>query len=345
MTGVLLMALRIALWGLLVLVALLAAGAWHEGRTRSVARQRMQPPGRMVDIGGGRRLHVLCKGNAPGPTVVLEMGAAEPAPFFWDIQNEVARFARVCVYDRTGFGWSSAVRAPVTIENRVADLRAMLQAAQIPGPCVLVGHSYGGILIRLLARDHPELAAGFVFVDAPAENSVFAQSYQKSLRSSMLPMFKAMGMASRLGVMRGLSAMSSRFDMLPDTMGAEARQAMAAIGMQDMYATGAMEFGSILDAPEHLRTQGFGGSLGNRPVIVLTHGIKFPPPYDVLEVGWDEGQARLAALSTNSQLIVAERSMHMLQFDDGQLVVDSIRRVFEAARDQRSLASLHHPAH
>ena len=106
-----------------------------------------------------------------------------------------------------------------------------------------------------------------------------------------------------------------------------------------MYATGAMEFASILNASEALRREGFGGPLGNRPVIVLTHGIKFPPPYDVLEVGWDEGQARLAALSSNSQLMVAEHSMHMLQFDDAKLVVDSIRRVFEAARDGQVLTA------
>jgi pimeloyl-ACP methyl ester carboxylesterase len=324
---------RIALFIGIGIAALLAAGAVYEAWARRVAAGRTPPPGQMADIGEGRRLHIFCEGDAPGPTVVLEMGAAEASPFFWAIQHDVSQFARVCSYDRAGLGWSPPVRGAQTMEERAADLHAMLQAAGIPGPYVLAGHSYGGPLIRLFARDHPHLAAGFVFIDAPDEASLFGEPYQRFLRSSMIPMVRVMGLARRFGVLRALAAISPNLSFMPPNMAADARRAMAATEGPGLYRTAAMEFESILTAPDRLRTGGLGGPLGDAPVIVLTHGIKFPPPYDVLEMGWEEGQARLAALSTNSELVVATQSSHLLQYDEPDLVIDAIRRVWLAARD------------
>ena len=70
----------------------------------------------------------------------------------------------------------------------------------------------------------------------------------------------------------------------------------------------------------------------------MTHGIKFPPPWDVLEQGWDEGQQNLVKLSDNSEFVVAEKSNHMIQADEPELVIAAIRRVWEAARDGKRLS-------
>ncbi len=87
-----------------------------------------------------------------------------------------------------------------------------------------------------------------------------------------------------------------------------------------------------------LRSSGGFGSLGDRPLSVITHGVPFQGPAAVLEEGWAEGQRKLAALSMNSELIVAAKSNHMINNDEPQVVIDAIRRVHAAARDRTRLA-------
>ncbi|HEV7693309.1 MAG TPA: alpha/beta hydrolase [Hyphomonadaceae bacterium] len=313
-----------------VIAAFMVLGAVLEWLARAMSRNK--PPGRMVDI-GGRKLHLLVKGDAPGPTVILEMGAMEPSIYWWHIQNAVAGFARVATYDRAGFGWSPRT-TPQSMEDRAADLAKLLTAANVPGPYVLVGHSFGGPLIRLFARDNVEKAAGLVFIDTPDETAMFRESYLSYVRKSMRPMLGLMKVLSRIGVLR-------LFGFLNHAKGlsTEARRALDATRRPDLFDRAREEFDSILNAPQALRVaHGQSGHLGSRPVSVVTHGIKFPAPWDVLEQGWDEGQQNLVKLSDNSEFVVAEKSNHMIQADEPDLVIAAIRRVWEAARDGKRLS-------
>ena len=262
------------------------------------------------------------------------MGAAESSPYWWAVQDEIARFARVCSYDRAGIGWSDRASAPITLEARAADLHAVLKASGAPGPYILAGHSLGGPLTRIYARDHLEEVAGFVFIDTPDEAGMFRAGYLDFVRKTMKPMLGGMVIARRLGVMRAVTTVSGKDPFEPSNASADVRHALAAVRTAAVLETAIAEVDAILSAPENLRREhGFCGPVGDRPVAVVTHGQKFPPPYDVLEVGWDEGQKRLAALSTNSEIIVAEKANHMIQDDQPEVVVDAIRRVWLAARD------------
>ena len=139
----------------------------------------------LVDIGGGRQMYMECSGTG-SPTVVLESGlrgaadvwsmssAGEGAP---TVFPEVANFTRVCAYDRPGTvvggespSRSDPVSQPTTAQDAAADLHALLSAAEEPGPYVLVGHSFGGPIIRLYASAHPADVAGLVLVDALSED-------------------------------------------------------------------------------------------------------------------------------------------------------------------------------
>lgn len=135
----------------------------------------------LVDIGGGRKMYLECRGTG-SPTVVLVAGlkgsaedwniAGKPAP---TVFAEVAKFTRVCAYDRPGTpvgekpSRSDPVRQPTTAEDAVADLHALLSAANEAGPYVLVGHSYGGLIVRLYASIYPQDVSGLVLVDVLSE--------------------------------------------------------------------------------------------------------------------------------------------------------------------------------
>jgi pimeloyl-ACP methyl ester carboxylesterase len=85
------------------------------------------------------------------------------------------------------------------------------------------------------------------------------------------------------------------------------------------------------------------GSLGDLPIVVLSHGQPFPGPFAVLETNWAEGQRRLAAASSNSQLIVSAKSNHMIHEDDPELIVESVRNMLQAIRAEIALAKTHYP--
>jgi pimeloyl-ACP methyl ester carboxylesterase len=121
-------------------------------------------PGDRVDI-GGRALFLSCTGTG-APTVVLEAGGGNTVATWAGVQPEIARFTRVCSYDRAGLGQSDPAPAGVrTVQDSVNDLHALLDAAGFPGPYVLAGHSFGGLIVRLYASQYPDEVAGLVLVD------------------------------------------------------------------------------------------------------------------------------------------------------------------------------------
>jgi pimeloyl-ACP methyl ester carboxylesterase len=133
--------------------------------------QRPAAPGQLVDIGGGKRLHVLCKGSGDGPTVVVEAGLSQytATSTYGKAQDAIASFARVCIYDRFGLGWSDAIPDGRTHRGMVEDLHKLVAAAGIQAPYVLVGHSMGGLLVRQYAQTYRSDVAGVILADATSE--------------------------------------------------------------------------------------------------------------------------------------------------------------------------------
>lgn len=291
-------------------------------------------PGRLVDI-GGRRLHMMRFGDAPGPAVVIEQGAGSAGAWWLNIAQSVSRFARVVLYDRAGYGWSDPVRGPRRMEDRAEDLARLLEAAEEAGPCVLVGHSYGGPLITLLAAAHPERIAGLVYADAPDIGHVLGPQYANVLRRIHLPVTRTMALASRLALFTLAPALLRR--MLPPNLPREARDMLVASRRTSDYDASADDILSLLRPTAASRIVQAPGMFGDTPLAVISHTERFPPPFDALEHGFDESQARLLALSSDSVQVMADGAGHMVQLDAPDLVAETIARVHAAARDGLSL--------
>lgn len=294
------------------------------------------PASRLVDI-GSHGLHLTTLGDAPGPTVVIEQGAGCASAFWMHLAQPIAAFARVVLYDRAGYGRSDSVKGPRSMQDRVDDLACLLDAAEITGPVVLVGHSFGGPLITLFAKSHPGRVAGFVYADAPDLEHIFGPQYQVLTRRLHLPMMRAMIWVSRLGLLSLFPKV--RRALLPKNAPPEVAELLAAGQRTSAYVAGADDIRSLHTAPEAVRAAQSPGMFGDRPLAVISHTERFPAPYDALEDGFDESQARLLALSTDSIHAIAEGAGHLVQFDAPDLVVEVIRRVHAAARDGVSVST------
>jgi pimeloyl-ACP methyl ester carboxylesterase len=316
-------------WGVECGLALLVAGQVAQALASTWDARRNPAPGQLVDI-GGRRLHVLCKGPPVGPTVVIEQGAGSPSILWWPLVERIAGFARVCAYDRAGYQWSDPAPRRRSLQDRVDDLHQALAGAAVPGPFVMVAHSFGGPLVRLYAATYPDEVAGMVLVDTPEESVIFRPAYQ-AYCNRISTVARVVELAAWFGIVRlGLIL----WRRVPDGFTPASFFSLKAfLARPGFYRAMADDPAALARVQADMRRPGgFGASLGDRPLVVLRHGLKFPGPAASLEEGWEAGQERLARLSTRGELIVAANSNHMIQADEPDLVVDAIERVVAAVR-------------
>lgn len=142
------------------------AGLIYESMSASAARRNYPPPGELVDVGSYRlHLHSMGEKRANVPTILLEHGGGSFSAQWGWIQPILAQHTQVVAYDRPGMGWSESSPDLLDAEAAVHDLHAALSAAEIEGPYLLVGHSLGGLLVRVFARLYPQETAGLVLID------------------------------------------------------------------------------------------------------------------------------------------------------------------------------------
>jgi pimeloyl-ACP methyl ester carboxylesterase len=151
---------------LLTLPSLLIIGVVFQKLGSWIDKRRFPPPGYLVDI-GTCKLHLNRRGSGQ-PVVVLEAGIAASSISWSLVQTGLAKFSTVCSYDRAGLGWSDRRldrSRPCTLEQMIGEFDGLLRTGGLVAPFILVGHSFGGLLVSAFAHAYPERVAGLVLVD------------------------------------------------------------------------------------------------------------------------------------------------------------------------------------
>lgn len=288
---------------------------------------------RLIRLPTGRTLNLYCLGSG-GPTVILEAGLGGGAFDWWPVQERMARTTRVCAYDRAGHGRSPVGPFPRDTRAQVADLEALLRAARIRGPYVLVGHSMGGFNMRVFASRHLREVAGMVLVDPSAENQIsithaaapaIAANDERSLRRAW-----ACADPQRSEEIARLCTRPAPDGFPPDLATAWASSfdlATAQTGLSEAEAFLNADSGQVAAERRHL---------GAMPLIILTRGERSSDiPADQAETEWrlwngrHEELARLSSVGSNR---VVQGANHYIQLDRPDAVVDAVREVLAQAR-------------
>jgi pimeloyl-ACP methyl ester carboxylesterase len=329
-----------------LLAAVVAAGVLYERVASARSARASLPPGVLTDV-GGHRLHAVCRGTG-APVVVFEAGIAASSLSWTRVMPEVAAFTRVCAYDRAGLGWSDVAAMPRTFARIVAELGALLAAARLPPPYVLVGHSFGCFVACGFAARDPKAVAGLVLLDPPPASEWQTPDRSQSRLLSGGVVFAGLGaLLARLGVVRACGALLLRgaptgprtfLRLFGPTATNTVERLVGEIGklpadvhpIVHSHWSQAKCFRALADHLRVLReAAGFVAALDalpDVPLVVLSSG-RLPPERI------DEHR-RLARLSSRGSHVTATRSGHWIQFDEPELVTAAIRQVLDDVRRQ-----------
>jgi pimeloyl-ACP methyl ester carboxylesterase len=341
----------------LIGAAMLADGAPAQTLPKSSAastpealRQFVGPHDR-IDIGGGRKLNLFCMGSGKR-TVLFDAGGSDWSVIWGLVQPAVAAGARACSYDRAGLGHSDPARSVRTPMAIVEDMHALIHASKLDTPLVLVGHSLGGFNVKLYAALYPEDVAGLVLVD-PAEDRWYAR---------VRPEFRAKFGASiaartELGDQDFFRFLTSHYEQcaaaakehdldpasdmyrrctdpvrapLGPDIAAERLKLQVTRAYQDaQYSEIANSVYASTDANGAYAMLFNGTPFGNRPVIVLSHGIfDADDPIDVANF-WtaDRLHAQSAALSRRGRHRVVAKTHHNIEIDDPDAIIAAVGEI------------------
>lgn len=312
---------RTLLGGLALFVVLALVGAVWQSLSYKADQKQYPPLGRLVDV-DGHAMHIYCTGEG-SPTVLLEGGVPEWSIHWQKVQPELSKSTRVCSYDRAGYGWSEPGPMPRTTEQIVSELHTLLVNAGEHEPFLLVSHSFSGPTSLLYQHEYPNEVVGMVLIETWSPE-LFASMPDEIAQS--LPMLQFFRATTPLGLVRLMDramplADSLQTQHLPDSMQPIYRAAYSS----GMWGTMYEEYSAI---PQNgLQTRNL-GTLGDLPLIVVRASERAADDYPSDEV-WDATLQGLADLSTNSKLVVAQNSGHLVQLDQPQWTVDLVRGMLE----------------
>jgi pimeloyl-ACP methyl ester carboxylesterase len=324
-----------------VLAALLALGVLYQQLGARRDRRQYPAPGSLIDV-RGHRVHAHCRGEG-SPLVLLEAGIAASSLSWTVVQPAIAAFTRVCAYDRAGLAWSEAPSSDRSADNILEELSALLSSIGERDRIVLVGHSFGSLIVRTYAARHPERVAGIVLVDPPIEwLSLTPERAYRLRRGRVLSKIGAwlahagVVRACLVMVMRGAGAAPQRFVTVFGPLAARTLERFVG-EVRKLPADVHPIVKAIWCQPKCFHAMAGYLQTLEREGTLLT---EVPPP-DVPVIvisGGDQPAEGLAAhrmlaeLSTQGRHVIAHRSAHWVQFDEPELIVSEVRALVESGR-------------
>ncbi len=322
-------------FGLLALqLVSLGASAVYQSIASANDRRAFPPPGKLVDI-GGYRLHIYCAGERVKgkPTVIFEGGLGAPSLVWSLVQPRVAVHTRACSYDRAGYAWSDPSPQPRTARQIVDELHRLLEQAGETGPYLLVGHSLGGMIVRVYAAEHPEQVSGLVLVDARHEDffTRMPPNYRRidetNLRNAQaLKIITPFGLTRLLGQSSAPDAFKDYLGLLPASK-QDAAHALMAYNPQH-WSTAVAERQSSPESYAQARAAALAAGL---PLTVLSaeNGVEAwkSPDFKISAESretWMTLQKELAGLSSNSRWTIVPSSGHYLHLERAQVVIEAV---------------------
>jgi pimeloyl-ACP methyl ester carboxylesterase len=304
-----------------------------------------------VEIGRGRALNLVCMGSGD-KTVLFDAGGSDWSVVWALVQPTIARRTRACAYDRAGLGYSDPAPGPRSPSAIVQDMSALIEAAKLPRPLVLVGHSLGGFNVKLYAALHPEDVAGLVLVDA-AEDRTWDRTRKLMHSRYGVPLAARVELSDHWF----LSALAERYrecaaaaktvDLDPVSLTyrrcsdpprpqlgpkiAAARQLVQIKAAYQAAQASEIAWSAYNDREmDHVYADLFRkGALGAKPMIVLTHEENASDdPEDRLNR--DQGLAvhrESAALSSRGTHRIVSGSGHYIELDRPAVVLEAINSV------------------
>jgi len=304
---------------LATLLGLMLVGYFYEPIAEAADAKAYPPPGQLVDV-GGYRLHINCTGTG-SPTVVIEAGLGDWSTSWGFVQPEVAKTTRVCTYDRGGLGWSEAGPLPRDAAQFAKALHTLLQNANVPGPYLMVGHSLGGLGVRVFVHDYASEIAGVVLIESMNPKQLPQPSAEVQSQSNpQSRLYSLLTVLARFGVVR-LIARPITHMISPSTPPDEQAYYSRYVRPQSMQASRDESRGMPAAGVEAAAVESF----GDLPLIILTGRLHKDPR-------WQEWQAELLQLSSNSQQLFAENSDHNIQVEEPDAAIAAILQMVQQVR-------------
>ena len=305
--------------GLVAFLCLMLVGYGYEPLAEAADDRAYPPTGQLVEV-GGHRLHIHCTGTG-NPTVVIEAGLGDWSTTWGFVQSEIAKTTRVCTYDRAGLGWSDAGPFPRDAAQFARELHILLQNGNIPGPYLMVGHSLGGLGVRVFVHDYASEIAGVVLIESMNPRQLTQSPTEVQPQANpQSRLYSGLGVLARFGLVRLLARPVSRI-LSPSIPPNENAYYSRYVRSQSMQAARDESLGLAASGAEASAVK----NIGDLPLIILTARRNDLP-------GWQQWQTELLQLSPNSQQLFAENSGHNIQIEQPDAAVAAILKMVELVR-------------